>query len=97
MPRTRKKDNVTCSCLSLDPALYHTLKKLQVEVQRNAEYSCPTEPTLGVRKEESSGTISVKEPFYNTMEKPVSNERLSSEGMVAMYLPLVDCLWSLLC
>ena len=44
--------------------MYHTLKKLQVEDQRNAEYSCPTEPTLGVRKEESSGTISVKEPFY---------------------------------
>ena len=63
MPRTRKKDNVTRSCVSLDPAMYHTLEKLQVEDQRNAEYSCPSEPTPGVRKEESSGTISVKEPF----------------------------------
>lgn len=63
MTRTRKKDNVTCSCVSLDLAMYHTLKKLQFEDQRNAEYSCPTEPTLGVRKEGSYGTISVKEPF----------------------------------
>ena len=93
MPRTRKKDNVTCSCLSLDPAMYHTLKKLQVEDQRNAEYSCPTEPTLGVRKEESSGTISVKEPFYNTMEKPVSNEGLSSDNYDPVYNTLEDPLY----
>ena len=93
MPRTRKKDNVTCSCLSLDPTMYHTLKKLQVEDQRNAEYSCPTEPTLGVRKEESSGTISVKEPFYNTMEKPVSNEGLSSGNYDPVYKTLEDPLY----
>ena len=93
MPRTRKKDNVTCICLSLDPAMYHTLKKLQVEDQRNAEYSCPTEPTLGVRKEKSSGTISVKEPFYNTMEKPVSNEGLSSDNYDPVYNTLEDPLY----
>ena len=102
MPRTRKKDNVTCSCLSLDPAMYHTLKKLQVEDQRNAEYGCPTEPmynvlegpTPGVRNEtESCGAISVNEPFYNTVEKPVSNEGLSSGNYDPVYKTLEDPLY----
>jgi len=36
-------------------------------------------PTPGVRNETvSCGAISVNEPFYNTVEKPVSNEGLSS-------------------
>jgi len=90
------------SCLTLDPAMYHTLEKLQVEDQRNAEYSCPTEPmynvlegpTPGVRNEtESCGAISVNEPFHNTVEEPVSNEGLSSGNNDPVYNTLEDPLY----
>ena len=90
------------SCLTLDPAMYHTLEKLQVEDQRNAEYSCTTEPmynvlegpTPGVRNEtESCGDISVNEPFYNTVEKPVSSEGLSSGNNDPVYNTLEDPLY----
>ena len=82
--------------------MYHTLEKLQVKDQRNAEYSCPTEPmynvlevpTLGVRNEtESCGDISVNDPYYNTVEKPVSSEGLSSGNNDPVYNTLEDPLY----
>ena len=101
-PAQDREEGQRYSCLSLDPAMYQTLEKLQVEDQRNAEYSCPTEPmynvlegpTPGVRNEtESCGAISVKEPFYNTVEKPVSNEGLSSGNNDPVYNTLEDPLY----
>ncbi|CAH3040040.1 unnamed protein product, partial [Porites evermanni] len=101
-PAQDKEEGQRYSCLSLDPAMYQTLEKLQVEDQRNAEYSCPTEPmynvlegpTPGVRNEtESCGAISVNEPFYNTVEKPVSNEGLSSSNNDPVYNTLEDPLY----
>lgn len=101
-PEQDKEEGQRYSCLSLDPALYHTLEKLQVMDQRNAEYNCPTEPMYnvlegpnpGVRKEtESCGPISVNEPSYNTVEKPVSNEGLSRGNYDPVYNILEDPLY----